>query len=291
MSWVGWTRSRWLKEPLVHFLLAGGLVFAIAQAWSGPSDEGRSIRLDREDMITFLQSRAQVYEHDTFSALLDRMEEAERAVLVRDLAIQEALYREGMALRLADADPLVRQRVVQQMRLLLMEEAASDMNVSETEARDFYASHRDDYALPAAVTFTHVFIPSGQSAGQAEALLARLRRDGVPPGRAGQFGERFLYQSNYSDAGPALVDSHFGDAFTQELFSLPQGSWQGPLRSEHGEHLVLVSARSEGRTPAFEDIAGAVREDALASKRQIAADAALDRMLDRYEIVLEDTAQ
>jgi hypothetical protein len=34
-----------------------------------------------------------------------------------------------------------------------------------------------------------------------------------------------------------------------------------------------------------------VQEDALASKRQVAADAALDSMLERYEIVVSDTAQ
>lgn len=271
----------WLKEPLVHFLLAGGLMFLVASAWEGQPSEGRDIRLERADLLTFLQGRAQVYDEDTFDVLLDEMGEADRAALIRDAAVQEALYREGIALGLAEADPLIRQRVVQQMRLLLMEEAAADMQVSDAEMQAHFANNRADYALPPSATFTHVFVAEQ---GQASALLAQLQRDRVRGQQASQFGERFLYQLNYSNVGPGLVRSHFGESFADALFAWPEGSWQGPLQSEHGWHLVLVEDRSAARTPALADVAATVREDALAAKRLAAADQALDRLLDRYEI-------
>lgn len=284
-----WSGQNWLKEPLLHFLLAGGLLFVVVGAWQGQSSEGRSIRIEGTDLLHLLQGRAPASDDESLAALLDTLSLEERAALIRDAAVQEALYREGIALGLAEADPLIRQRVVQQMRLLLMEEAAADMQVSDAEMRAYFEDHKADYALPSAATFTHVFVTPEQGQQHASELLAQLRRDRVRFDSAGQFGDRFLYQLNYTDVGPALVSSHFGEEFSDRLFGMPEDVWQGPVLSDHGWHLVLVDSQSEARTPALEDVADIVREDALAAKRQAAAALALDGLLDRYEIVAAGT--
>jgi len=277
-----------LREPLAHFLLAGGALFLIAAAWSGEDTSGRQIEVDREDLLVFMQGRAQVYDEDTFAGILDAMSAEEKRKLVRDAALQEALYREGEALDLAAADPLVRQRVVQQMRLLLMDEAAADMTVSDEEVRDYYEHNRERYRLDPSITFTHVFFPGADAREKAAQALTALSSGNVPFERAGQYGERFLYQLNYSDVSEPIVESHFGEDFARAAFKLQPGSWQGPIQSEYGWHLVLPMAVDAPRAPAFAEIADRVREDALAEKRQRAADRALDAMLARYEIDVED---
>ena len=287
VSAVNW--RTWLKEPLVHFLLAGLVLFVATAWWQGPNDQGRTIRLTRNDLLTYLQGRAQVYDRRTFAAMLDAMSAKDRRALVHDAALQEALYREGAALDLATADPLVRQRIVQQMRLLLVEEAATGATVSDAEVAAFYRDHRGDYRMPADATFTHVFFNAADRGAAAEAAakveLAVLRRARVPFERAGEHGDRFLYQLNYAEADQALVASHFGEAFAGALFRLPSGTWQGPLRSQYGWHLVLLRARKPGGLPPFAEIASQVREDALADKRAKLAGEALDRLLDQYDIV------
>lgn len=287
VSAVNW--RKWLGEPLVHFLLAGLALFAVAAWWQGPNDQGRTIRLTRDDLLTYLQGRAQVYDRKTFAAMLEAMPDRDRRTLAHDAALQEALYREGTAIDLATADPLIRQRIVQQMRLLVMEEAATGATVSDAEVAAFYRDHADDYRLPADATFTHVFFNAAErgaaAEGTARAELAVLRRAHVPFERAGEHGDRFLYQLNYAEADQALIASHFGEAFARALFRLPVGTWQGPLRSQYGWHLVLVRERSHGGLPAFSEIAGQVREDALADKRARLAGEALDRLLAKYRIV------
>lgn len=278
----------WLGEPLVHFLLAGLALFAAVSWWEGPLDEGRTIRLSRDDLLVFLQGRAQVYDRDSFTALLAAMPAAERHGLIRDAALQEALYREGTALDLATADPLIRQRIVQQMRVLVAEEAAAGVEVREDEVAAFYREHLDDYRVAPLATFTHVFFaeaPRAEAAARAE--LAVLARERVPYERAGEHGERFLYQLNYAEADQALVASHFGEDFAEALFATAPGAWQGPLRSEHGWHVVLVRRIGEAGEPALDEISDRVREDALAEKRVRLANAALDALLARYELVVE----
>jgi len=278
----------WLAEPLVHFLLAGLALFAAVSWWQGPLDAGRTIRLSREDLIVFLQGRAQVYDRESFAALLRAMPARQRRALVHDAALYEALYREGIALDLAEADPLIRQRIVQQMRQLIAEEAAEGVAVSDADVEAYYHSHLEDYRLPPLASFTHVFFAEAPGAeAKARAELAVLIGDRVPYDRAGEHGERFLYQLNYAEADRALVASHFGDGFARALFEAKPGTWQGPLRSQHGWHLVVLRALSPAGLPPLADIRDRVREDALAEKRLRLANAALDKLLARYALVVE----
>jgi hypothetical protein len=278
----------WLREPLVHFLLAGAALFVAVSWWQGPNDEGRTIRLSRDDLVVFLQGRAQVYDRESFAALLQAMPANERRKLVHDAALYEALYREGMALDLAQADPLIRQRIVQQMRQLTAEEAAEGATVSAAEVAAYYRTHRNEYQVAPLASFTHVYFAEAPGAeAKARAELAVLRRDPVPFERAGEHGERFLYQLNYAEADRALVASHFGDGFARQLFEAKPGAWRGPLRSEHGWHVVLLRGLSPAGLPPLAGIADRVREDALADKRVRLANAALDGLLARYELVVE----
>jgi len=282
------TIRHWRREPLVHFLVAGGALFVLASMWGAEAEAGQRLRIDRDDLLVFMQGRAQVYDEQTFGALLDEMPRVERQKLIRDAALQEALYREGQALALAEADPLIRQRIVQQMRLMLMEEAAADLSVTPAEVQTYYQGNRAQYAIPPSITFTHVFFAGEGARPAAQVARERLRADAVPLARASEFGERFLYQLNYSEASQPLVASHFGEGFARSVFDLEPGRWQGPFRSEHGWHLVLPVAVQTAREPTFDDIAEQVSADALAEKRQRAADGALDQLLARYELDLGD---
>jgi len=275
-----------LREPLAHFLLAGLVMFLAVSAWEGPAVGERTIRITKDHLLVYLQGRAQVYDEETFAQLLEAMPAPERQELLEQAALQEALYREGEALDIASADPLIRQRIVQQMRLLLMEEAAAKVSLTDRELDAFYTAHRDDYRLPAQVTFTHVFLAGNDSGNgeRAQATLRRLLAADVPFENAGRYGERFLYQLNYSDADADLIGSHFGRDFAKRLFALPTGTWQGPLRSEHGRHLVLLRSQVPAREPDRVAIAAELREDALADKRNRLAQAALDRMMERYTV-------
>lgn len=284
----------WFGEPLLHFLLAGGAVFAVLQ-WLAPDDPGGlTIRLGEDALIDHLQERAQLYDRENFARLLDGMSEAERAELARDAATSEALWREGQALGLAQADPLVRARVIQQMRQILMEEAAADVELDENQFRQFYEANRDRYAAGAQVSFGHVFLSgearSGPAAAKAAAqrVLEQLHAGNVSLADAGNFGDRFLYQRNYSASGEQEIASQFGAGFAGALMQLDVSPrWQGPLQSEHGWHLVLVRQKSPARIPDYASIAGQVQQDALAEERSRRAEQALDRLMDRYEVVEE----
>ena len=278
-----------VREPLSHFLLAGTLLFIVFSFLEAAGDDPRKITITEEDLLVYLQGRARVYDHESFAEILDAMSDEEHQSLIKDVAIQEALHREGIAIGLPDGDPLIRLRTIQQMRLLLMEEAAASVSVSERDVAGYFEEHRDEYTVPKRISFTHVYqrqTDDGDAAKEtAIELLGDLSRDAVPPTSSGRYGDRFLYQRNYATVTSAEVRSHFGQAFVAQLFAQHSGTWAGPLQSEHGWHLVYITEIDEAGMPELEAIVDRVRDDALAERREHAAREALNTLLNDYQII------
>jgi hypothetical protein len=53
----------------------------------------------------------------------------------------------------------------------------------------------------------------------------------------------------------------FGAKFTRSLFQLDPGSWQGPIESGFGWHLVWVESMTPARVPAFEEVEPEVKAE------------------------------
>lgn len=284
--------KEWLREPLVHFLGAGALLFAAA-SWLAPdTGSDRTITVSRQSVIDHLQARAQLYDNESFERLLAGMSAEERAALVRDAAAEEALYREGGALDLAGADPLVRRRVVQQMRQLLLEERAGEVAVSDAEVERYFRNNAADYGLPERLRFSHVFFSKEARGGSARTAageaVAQLNSGQIPFEQAGEYGDRFLYQIHYADADARVLSSQFGDGFAQAALKLRASSrWQGPVESDHGWHVLGVSEHAPAELPPLADIRARVSEDALAAKRVEAASEAVDELLAQYDVRVE----
>jgi len=100
-------------------------------------------------------------------------------------------------------------------------------------------------------------------------------------------GDRFLYQLNYSGAGAEELAGQFGIGFVETIKDfIPGSAWQGPVKSDHGWHLVQLRSKEEAQVPPLAAIESRVREDALAAKRARAVDASVDRLLERYRVTL-----
>ena len=52
--------------------------------------------------------------------------------------------------------------------------------------------------------------------------------------------DRFMFQDYYGDRTPSAIAKEFGPQFAVALEKLKPGSWQGPIESGFGWHLVFV---------------------------------------------------
>lgn len=274
-----------LRDPLVHFLIAGAALFVFLSA-AAPSEKPSEERIvvTREGLLRFVQYRSKAFEPGAAARLLDGLSESDRRKLVDDYVREEALYREAKTLGVDETDYVVRERMVQSA-LFLADAAAATAKVTDAEVANYFKSHTADYRVEPSVTFAHVFFEGGGAESRARAKLRELRRIGAPFEAATQHGDRFPFHVNYIERTYEYVASQFGDTMTAALFdaATPQDVWAGPYRSEYGFHIALISSRTEGRAPTLIEIRDRVAEDAQKAKDDAAREKEVAAVIARYK--------
>jgi hypothetical protein len=279
-----------LKQPLLHFLALGVLLF-LFHGWvsQNDSEDGDRIVIDDAALREFVQYRSRSFDAASIDRKLAAMNPEERRQLVDRLVREEALYREAKRLGLDRDDYVIKQRLVQKMEYLARGFGAPAGAVDPAALNAYYRDHRERYREPPSVTFAHVFIDAdrhGEPAQYARTLGQQLNAGAEPFSRAMGYGDRFLYHTNYVERSDDFVASHFGAGFAEAVFDLaPDDSrWQGPIASDHGYHLVMLTGKDSGGVPALETIRDRVAQDARRAWLDRQTEDAIRTIVDSYDV-------
>lgn len=273
--------ARLLRDPLVHFLVAGLLIFFASQAWHDAHD--RRVILVTPERAAELSTKYRLQFGTVPSP-------AQMTQLIDAYVLQEALYREGKAMGLDRDDEIIRRRLAQKVTFL-QQDRSLPPQPSTDELEVWYGAHLKDYATPVRITYSHLYFSTdgvedaAARVRAAKALLA-LKSGAVPDGVG---ADDFPYQNGFAAQTPTEAGRLFGATdFTHQLEIAPLASWSGPYRSGYGWHLLKVEARVPGATPAFGEVQDRVREDYLHAAQAKANAQALDRLTARYRVVRQD---
>ena len=273
---------RWLRDPLVVFVLLGIGVFAL-DGWLAGSETARPVIEITPEQVDRLRARwlAQWGREPT---------EPELQTLVDEAIDEEILYREAQRLGLDRDDAIVRRRLAQKLTFLL-EDSGDTGPPSETEMEEYYARHADRYRRPGRTTFDHVF-RSGDTrtdpAGDAAALLGDLRAG--DDGGWRRLGDPFMLARTYAERTDLEIAGLLGRGFADAVSELPAGDWNGPVESTYGMHLVRVNGRTASRAPALAEVRDRVLADLREERRRERSLAAYQALRDDYEVRLPATA-
>ena len=266
-----------LREPLVHFLAAGALIFIVYGLFGNRDDAAsRRIVVDaaRIDNLTVL-----------FAAQWQRPPSPDEiGGLIEQYIDEEVLYREAIALGLDESDTIVRRRLAQKMQFVI-EDTARPPVVNETDLRAYFEEHVQDFATPPHLSFSHVYFSTDRRSDAVEAAQRMLTQIGVAD-RAPQGGDPFMLRYEYADVSHDDIARLFGAEFADRVFELPEGVWQGPVRSSYGVHLVRIVAKTVPAAPQFADVEAKVRDKWLEAARRRANADTLAKIKSRYEIVI-----
>ena len=274
---------RWLRDPLVVFVLLGIGVFAL-DGWLAGGETARPVIEITPDEVERLRARwiAQWGEEPTDSELQTLMDEA---------LDEEILYREALRLGLDRDDAIVRRRLAQKLTFIL-EDAGDAGPPSETEIEEYYARHAERYRRPGRTTFDHVFL-SGDNradpAGDAAALLADVRAG--EDGGWRRLGDPFMLARTYADRSDQQIAGLFGGRFAEAVSGLPMDDWSGPVQSTYGMHLVRVHGRTASHAPALAEVQDRVVADLREQRRRERSLAAYQALRDDYEVQLREAAR
>lgn len=279
--------SKWLKEPFVHFLLLGALLFGLHALLKQRSPEpasGQRIEITRGDIDQLRETwRLQWQRPPTAEELRGLIETQIR---------EEVFYREALALGLERNDTIVRRRLAQKFEFLTQDVAALRQPTRD-ELAAYYAQNAERYRVPTRTSFVQIYFKAGRNDAEraAQDMLARLRagKSGKP---AVELGDPSLLEFEQSARRDEDIRQMFGQEFAEAVLKLAPGTWQGPLRSAYGWHLVRVAERSEPQLPVLAAVEERVRRDWLDEHRRKTQEDAFKRLRARYEIVVaEDPAR
>ncbi len=312
---------RWLRSPILHFVLVGAALFGLrglrttrgpeqgpverppivisadrirlmqadfSQRWGAmPTPEQLTALIEQtiEEELLYREARALAFDFEDRSVrrrLLDKM----RALGTTPVRSQEETIAQARALGLDD-DVVIRRLLIEKMRVFLAEDRTA-APPTEEDLQDYLDRHRTRFTPPAELTFSHVFL-SATARGDhlendAQALLARLRTQAPDAEAVAELSDPFPLGLQMRAYSHDRIVARFGKPFAEQVFGLPLRVWSGPIASPYGLHLVRVEELSPLRVPQLPAVHEQIEQAVLAERVAAQLARGLARLRGLYKI-------
>jgi hypothetical protein len=237
-------RAGLLKEPLLHFLLLGSLIFAIHAAVSPSVSKDKLIEVPPE----VRQSTIELFE----STNQRKPTSEELARLLDVWILNEITYREALAQGLDKGDEMIRERIMQKMRLLVFGNVTVN-EPTEAELRQWFEARREGYDIPDILSFFELPISGPEDEAEAKSILRQIEAGDEPE-------EVRLRAHIFANRPRKSLEAAFGEPFVEQLTALPIGRWH-MLQSPAGWHIVRFDSIMPGRAVPLDEVETQVISD------------------------------
>lgn len=257
------TLTKVLREPLLHFTVLAGALFALAAVLT-PNDE--VIEVSRQELDwRILQVEAQEG---------TKLTEQEKR-LVEDAYIDErVLVREAEAMGLEE-DQRIDDILVQKMLQVL---SGDVIQPTDEELSTYFEHNRQQYVRDASVTIDELVLP-------VDAPLPSALREGKPPEQLSEgsyVDHRVMEQLTRSELGQI-----YGADGADLIFASEPGVWTSAVRSVRGQYWIRVRERFDSEVPDFSTVKDQVRRDWMSAQEQVRLLDRVSELREKYEIVVE----
>jgi len=256
----------WLREPLLHFIVLGAVLFAADHLFASRKDDPRTIVVD-----------ASVDQHaiQVFKDARGRDPNSEELYALRKVWLDnEVLYREGIALGLDRGDTAIRERVI--FKALSMVDAGTKLpTVDESILHAWFDSHRDKYDEPARYDFEEAIV-AGDRSDIAVRAFAQALNSGAP-------GDTQADLRVFTARPQGNIVQSYGDEFAKSLAAAPVGEWQA-LPSKGGMRAIRLKSMTAAKPATFEDVGGIVMQDWTDSVMADQRSAAVAALAKKYKV-------
>lgn len=235
--------ARALREPLVHFVLLGALIFAADAALV-------AVRGSEKDIVVPPDVRKEA--RDSFRAASGRdASPQEMDKFISRWVENEILYREGIALGLDKGDPAMRERVI--FKSLNVVQAGLVMpRIDEAGLQKWFEANRRRYDVPSRVSFEEAVVTGDAAPDSLRKFVATLNAQGTPELEASLRVFRQRPRDNVVQA--------YGEAFAASIEKQKPGTW-AVLESSGGLRAVRLTEFTAGRSVTYGEVRDNVYQD------------------------------
>ena len=274
------TMKTLLKEPLVHFLALGAILFAIGVArGDGAGSATTRIALTPGVVERLIEGFRLTWQRPPT--------ESEFRGLVTEYLREEVLYREAIEMGLDRDDQIIRRRMRQKLEFLTADLVES-IEPAEDELQAYLDANPERYRQEYTISFTQVYFAEQDGSdpvARAEATLADLAAN--PALNPESVGDPLMLPTVHRDLPERAVPATFGPGFAEQIVDHPLGEWRGPVTSAFGVHLVRVDAFEPGRASELSEVRDAVYRDLTSDRTRGAEEQFFERLLAQYTVTVE----
>lgn len=262
---------RLLREPLVHFVAAGFLVFLLS-SWRGEAVDpaSRTITITQDQVARLSASWEQTWRRPP--------SQSEIEALIRDYIKEEVYYREARRLGLDEDDSVIRRRLRSKMEYLT-EAQVESARPDDAALGAWLARYPERFATDAAYSFDQIYLGTDNDSNAASIL-----REVSSGADWAVQGQQISLPKSLDNAVRGDIERQFGTAFAGSLAALPTGTWTGPVMSGFGSHLVRVRAVHTPLKLELDDVRQAVENDWRAATYKEREAKAYQALLSGYTI-------
>lgn len=271
-----------LKEPMVLFLFLAVLIFAYDSLTTDPYESEKVLVISKGNIRHLTAGFEKTWQRPPTREELKR--------LIDERIREEVYYREALALRLDEDDTIVRRRLRQKYEFLV-EDLGNYARPSDEALGSYLNKHPDIFRLEAKLAFQQIFLDPDKprnTLAYVDSLKERLRSESFDKSRLRELSDSFMLAFNHPVTGARVIDANFGSGFADQLMALPIGSWQGPVTSGYGIHLVHIKHYMPARNPSLEEVRGRVVIEWQRAQKQAYVQKHYESLLLKYEVVIED---
>jgi hypothetical protein len=263
----------WLREPLLHFLLLGGLLFGIDHIVAGQADDPHTIivgpEVDAEAVSIFRETHGRDPNEEELNALH------------RVWLDNEVLYREGLAMQVDKGDTAIRERVIFKA-LSIVDAGVKLPPLDDAQLREWFEQNRAKYDEPARYNFQEAVLSGASSEEAIRAFVARLN-SGAP-------GDAEAGLRVFKDRPLANLVQSYGPDFPKQLNEVQADTWQA-LKVGDTWHALRVDSIAAPQPAVFEPLRGIVLQDwtdAMAAEQRTAAVRTLAK---KYQVIFSSPSE
>jgi hypothetical protein len=263
--------SKLFSEPLMHFMLLGGLLFAADHYFISRQDDPRTIIIgsgvDSDAVELFQESRGR------------EPNEKEMEALHRVWLDNEILYREGLAMQVDKGDDAIRERVI--FKALSVIDASVKLPAVDDKQLDaWFEQRRDKYDEPARYDFQEAALAGDVAEADVRAFVKELN--------AGAPGDAKAGLRVFKGRPVANLVQSYGEDFAKGLADMPAGKWQA-MQTRNGWRAIQLDAIHDAKPAVFEEVRNVVlqdwKDDMAAQQRTAAVRALAKKYTVKYEHV------
>jgi len=258
-----------INEPTVHFFVIAVVVFIVYAISNLNGDD--VIELDQRE----IDARILMQEMVSGQPLTSEQQEFITASYVEE----QILVKEAVELGL-DNDARIHDMLAQKMRHVL---SGDIIQPTPAELESFYSSNSELYRAPATVSVDELILDTRNEISiEIQTLISEgVNSDEILEMASGSSAP--LPNANHLD-----LSNIFAPEFADAVFQSQGNEWIGPFSSNRGQHFLKIIERSEERIPPMPEIADRVRLDWITQEEEIRLQQEVNKLWDRYEIIIND---